>query len=200
MTIVLGLTGGIATGKSTADHFFKQKGIPIIDADQITHDLYQVGKSAWKKIKDQFGREYLNSDQTINRKKLGQLDFNDQNELELLNKITHPLVHEEIDRQIKQEISKKSRLVILDIPLLFESHAEKMCDQVLVITLPEDMQITRLMERNNLTKEQAIARIHSQMPLSEKEAKATYVISNSGTVNDLYEKLDNLLNKIEAEV
>ena len=200
MTIVLGLTGGIATGKSTADHFFKQKGIPIIDADQITHDLYQVGKSAWKKIKDQFGREYLNSDQTINRKKLGQLVFNDQNELELLNKITHPLVHEEIDRQIKQEISKKSRLVILDIPLLFESHAEKMCDQVLVITLPEDMQITRLMERNNLTKEQAIARIHSQMPLSEKEAKATYVISNSGTVNDLYEKLDNLLNKIEAEV
>ncbi|MBD5431488.1 MAG: dephospho-CoA kinase [Lactobacillus sp.] len=200
MTIVLGLTGGIATGKSTADHFFKQKGIPIIDADQITHDLYQVGKSAWKKIKDQFGREYLNSDQTINRKKLGQLVFNDQNELELLNKITHPLVHEEINRQIKQEISKKSRLVILDIPLLFESHAEKMCDQVLVITLPEKMQITRLMERNNLTKEQAIARIHSQMPLSEKEAKATYVISNSGTVNDLCEKLDNLLNKIEAEV
>lgn len=200
MTLILGLTGGIATGKSTADHFFKQKGIPIIDADQIAHDLYQVGKPAWKEIKDQFGREYLNSDQTINRKKLGQLVFNDQNELELLNKITHPLVHEEINRQIKQEISKKSRLVILDIPLLFESHAEKMCDQVLVITLPEKMQITRLMERNNLTKEQAIARIHSQMPLSEKEAKATYVISNSGTVNDLCEKLDNLLNKIEAEV
>ena len=200
MTLILGLTGGIATGKSTADHIFKQKGIPIIDADQIAHDLYQVGKPAWKKIKDQFGREYLNPDQTINRKKLGQLVFNDQNELELLNKITHPLVHEEINRQIKQEISKKSRLVILDIPLLFESHAEKMCDQVLVITLPEKMQITRLMERNNLTKEQAIARIHSQMPLSEKEAKATYVISNSGTVNDLCEKLDNLLNKIEAEV
>ncbi|WP_251716948.1 dephospho-CoA kinase [Lactobacillus agrestimuris] len=200
MTLILGLTGGIATGKSTADHFLKQKGIPIIDADQIAHDLYQVGKPAWKEIKDQFGREYLNSDQTINRKKLGQLVFNDQNELELLNKITHPLVHEEINRQIKQEISKKSRLVILDIPLLFESHAEKMCDQVLVITLPEKMQITRLMERNNLTKEQAIARIHSQMPLSEKEVKATYVISNSGTVNDLYEKLDNLLNKIEAEV
>lgn len=200
MTLVLGLTGGIATGKSTADKFFEKKKIPVVDADKIAHRIYDIGKPAWKEIKNKFGDEYLNSDQTINRKKLGQLVFTNKDKLALLNAITHPIILEEIQMQINSYKDKFVPLIIVDMPVLFESGAQKYCDQTLVITLPQNMQIERLMARNSLTKQEAIDRIHSQMPLSEKEAKATYVVSNIGTKKDLENKLEKLLLEIEAEV
>ncbi|GAA3626858.1 dephospho-CoA kinase [Lactobacillus hamsteri] len=200
MTLVLGLTGGIATGKSTADEFFEKKKIPVIDADKIAHGIYDIGKPAWKKIRDEFGEEYLNSDQTVNRKKLGQLVFTNKSKLMLLNEITHPLILEEIQAQINIYKIKAASLIIVDMPVLFESGAQKYCDQTLVITIPQNVQIERLMARNSLTKQEAIDRIHSQMPLSEKEAKATYVVSNIGTKKDLENKLEKLLLEIEAEV
>lgn len=199
MTLVIGLTGGIATGKSTADQYFKQQGLPVIDADAIAHNIMDKGKPAWQKVIDTFGKEYLNDDQTINRKKLGELVFNNKAALEKLNEITHPLIHEDILKQIKK-YSKNNKIVIVDVPLLFETNMEKMYDQTIVITLPEDLQIQRLMQRNSLSKKAALNRIYSQMSLKEKEAKATYVVANTGTISELENKLDKLLLRIKAEV
>ena len=199
MTLVLGLTGGIATGKSTADKFFEEKNIPIVDCDEIAHNIMNVNKPAWKDIKEVFGEKYLNEDQTINRKKLGKLVFNDPTKMKILNEITHPRIFQEMESQIAQYKSEGYSLIIVDAPVLFESHSEKYYDKTLVISLPQDLQIKRLMARNNLTKEEALSRINSQMSLKEKEARATYVIENTGYVEDLYKKLNELLTKIKYE-
>lgn len=199
MTLVLGLTGGIATGKSTADKFFEEKNIPIVDCDEIAHNIMNVNKPAWEDIKEIFGDEYLNEDQTINRKKLGKLVFNDPTKMKILNEITHPRIFQEMESQIAQYKSEDYSLIIVDAPVLFESHSEKYYDETLVISLPQDLQIKRLMARNNLTKEEALSRINSQMSLKEKEARATYVIENTGSVEDLYKKLNELLTKIKYE-
>ncbi|KAI4310122.1 dephospho-CoA kinase [Lactobacillus intestinalis] len=199
MTLVLGLTGGIATGKSTADKFFEEKNIPIVDCDEIAHNIMNVNKPAWKDIKEVFGEKYLNEDQTINRKKLGKLVFNDPTKMKILNEITHPRIFQEMESQIAQYKSEGYSLIIVDAPVLFESHSEKYYDKTLVISLPQDLQIKRLMARNNLTKEEALSRINSQMSLKEKEARATYVIENTGSVEDLYKKLNELLTKIKYE-
>lgn len=199
MTLVLGLTGGIATGKSTADKFFEEKNIPIVDCDEIAHNIMNVNQPAWKDIKEVFGEKYLNEDQTINRKKLGKLVFNDPTKMKILNEITHPRIFQEMESQIAQYKSEGYSLIIVDAPVLFESHSEKYYDKTLVISLPQDLQIKRLMARNNLTKEEALSRINSQMSLKEKEARATYVIENTGSVEDLYKKLNELLTKIKYE-
>ena len=199
MTLVLGLSGGIATGKSTADKFFEEKNIPIVDCDEIAHNIMNVNKPAWKDIKEVFGEKYLNEDQTINRKKLGKLVFNDPTKMKILNEITHPRIFQEMESQIAQYKSEGYSLIIVDAPVLFESHSEKYYDKTLVISLPQDLQIKRLMARNNLTKEEALSRINSQMSLKEKEARATYVIENTGSVEDLYKKLNELLTKIKYE-
>ncbi|TSO26600.1 dephospho-CoA kinase [Lactobacillus sp. LL6] len=196
MTKVLGLTGGIATGKSTADEFFKKQNIPIIDSDKIAHDILNIGKPAYKEVKSIFGSEYLNADQTINRKKLGHLVFSDPKELKKLNDITHPLIYQEIQEKIQVEKSKNTPLVIVDAPVLFESNGQNYCDATLVITLPLDVQLKRLMARNNLTKAEAMNRINSQMPLIQKEKLATYVVDNTGTIKELENKLEKVLIKM----
>lgn len=200
MTLVLGLTGGIATGKSTADEFFKKKNIPIIDSDKIAHNIMNVGKPAWKQVKIIFGQNYLNQDQTVNRKKLGELVFNNSAELKKLNDITHPLIYQEIQEKIKVEKDKGTPLVIVDAPILFETGGQSYCDKTLVISLPKDLQIKRLMERNNLTRDEALSRIKSQMPLDQKEKLATYVVDNAGTIEELESKLEQLLKEINYEV
>ncbi|CCI85803.1 dephospho-CoA kinase [Lactobacillus pasteurii DSM 23907 = CRBIP 24.76] len=197
MTIVLGLTGGIATGKSTADEFFRKQNIPIIDADQISREILNIGKPAWEQVKQQFGLEFFNADQTVNRRKLGQYVFSHKSELEKLNQITHPLIHEEIVEQIQSAKQKNLPLIILDAPVLFETGGEKDCDQVLVIALPEQEQLKRLMKRNNYDEKEAMDRIRSQMPLAQKIAKANYVVENTGTIIELEDKLAEVLRKIE---
>ncbi|BAQ56929.1 dephospho-CoA kinase [Lactobacillus acetotolerans] len=199
MTFVLGLTGGIATGKSAADAFFKSKEIPVIDSDVIAHNILNVGQPGWKKVKEHFGSAYLNPDQTVNRRKLGQLVFAHPEQLKILNNITHPLVYQEIQKGISYNREHRIPVVVVDVPLLFESSPKKYYDSILVIALPEKLQVERLMKRNNLTKRQALARIHSQMPLSEKVAKADYVVANTGTIEELRDKLELLLKKIERE-
>lgn len=199
MTLVLGLTGGIATGKSTADAFFKHNGLAIIDADEIAHSIMNQGQPGYRAVVKQFGLNYLNHDNSINRKKLGDLIFNNKAELKHLNEITHPLIKKEMLNQLKAA-KKKYKIVVLDVPLLFESQCDYLCDQILVITLPEKIQIERLIKRNNLTRIAAIKRIKSQMPLSEKVAMATYVIANTGTIKELEDKLKKVLLKIQQEV
>lgn len=199
MTYVLALTGGIATGKSTADQFFEKKNIPIIDCDKIAHDLMKPQNASWRAIRDAFGTDYLNDDQTINRKKLGQLVFSDQTALNKLNQLTHPLIFDKTVQKIKKY--QDEDVVILDAPVYFESGWDKknITDGILVITLPEAMQIDRLKQRNNLTDEEAKMRIQSQMPLNKKAQMADFVVANTGTIKELENKLEQLLLKIKEE-
>ena len=199
MTYVLALTGGIATGKSTADQFFKDKNIPVIDCDQIAHDLMKPQNASWKAIKENFGTAYLNKNQTINRKKLGQLVFSDQKALKQLNQLTHPLIFAKTVQKIQNYQTQK--LVILDAPVYFESrmNKKKLANGVLVITLPQEVQLARLKKRNGLTDKEAKMRINSQMPLAKKAAMADFVIENTGTIKELENKLEQLLLKIKEE-
>ena len=196
MTYFLGLTGGIASGKSTADEFFKKKKIPIIDSDLIAHKIMEIGQNGYKAVVDYFGTDILNDDQTINRRKLGGIVFNDKAKLKKLNELTHPLVHQEIKQQMARYRANQEKLVVIDVPLLFESGFESLCNGVLVISITPELQIERLMNRNAFTKKEAIARINNQMPLSEKEKRATYVVANTGTIDDLEKKLSDLLQEI----
>ncbi len=196
MTYFLGLTGGIASGKSTADEFFKKKKIPIIDSDLIAHKIMEIGQNGYKAVVDYFGTDILNDDQTINRRKFGGIVFNDKAKLKKLNELTHPLVHQEIKQQMARYRANQEKLVVIDVPLLFESGFESLCNGVLVISITPELQIERLMKRNAFTKKEAIARINNQMPLSEKEKRATYVVANTGTIDDLEKKLSDLLQEI----
>ena len=196
MTYFLGLTGGIASGKSTADEFFKKKIIPIIDSDLIAHKIMEIGQNGYKAVVDYFGTDILNDDQTINRRKLGGIVFNDKAKLKKLNELTHPLVHQEIKQQMARYRANQEKLVVIDVPLLFESGFESLCDGVLVISISPELQLKRLMKRNNFTEKEALSRINNQMPLSEKEKRATYVVANTGTINDLEKRLSDLLQKI----
>ncbi len=196
MTYFLGLTGGIASGKSTADEFFKKKKIPIIDSDLIAHKIMEIGQNGYKAVVDYFGTDILNDDQMINRRKLGGIVFNDKAKLKKLNELTHPLVHQEIKQQMARYRANQEKLVVIDVPLLFESGFESLCNGVLVISITPELQIERLMKRNAFTKKEAIARINNQMPLSEKEKRATYVVANTGTIDDLEKKLSDLLQEI----
>ncbi len=196
MTYFLGLTGGIASGKSTADEFFKKKKIPIIDSDLIAHKIMEIGQNGYKAVVDYFGTDILNDDQTINRRKLGGIVFNDKAKLKKLNELTHPLVHQEIKQQMARYRANQEKLVVIDVPLLFESGFESLCNGVLVISITPELQIERLMKRNAFTKKEAIARINNKMPLSEKEKRATYVVANTGTIDDLEKKLSDLLQEI----
>lgn len=196
MTYFLGLTGGIATGKSTADEFFKKKNIPIVDSDQIAHELMAKDQASYQAIVGHFGNEILAADGEIDRKKLGSIVFNDKNQLKRLNELTHPLILNNMEEKITQYQAQGVPLVILDIPLLFEDDLSHYCDATLLVTAPPQLELSRLMARNNLSKEDAQKRIASQMPLSEKEKLADYVIENAGTVNDLENKLSSLLEEI----
>ena len=199
MTKILGLTGGIASGKSTADVFFREKQIPVIDCDQIAHDILNNGEKGYELVLKQFGKSILKSDQTINRSALGQIVFDDEKQLKTLNRITHPLIFQEIQAKIALNNPSKNSLVVVDAPVLFEANGQKYCDFTLLIAIPESLQMKRLMLRDRLSKGAALKRIRSQMPLSQKEKLADFVINNTGTKQDLKSKLEQLLLEIKGE-
>ena len=199
MTTILGLTGGIASGKSTADIFFKEKHIPVIDCDQIAHDILNVGNKGYELVTKQFGAQIINEDQSINRAVLGQIVFSDAKQLDILNKITHPLIFQEIQAKIALNKVAERPLIIVDAPVLFEANGQKYCDCTLLIAIPESLQLKRLMLRDHLSKDAALKRIRSQMPLSQKEKLADFVINNDGTKQDLKYQLEQLLLKIKEE-
>ena len=179
---VVGLTGGIATGKSTVSALLRKAGAVIIDADRIARKVVKKGQPAYREIAQNFGKTILLPDGEINRSVLGDIIFNDPQKKQLLNRIVHPHVRKEQDRQLKH-IQKKDpdAIVILDIPLLIESQMQKDLSEVIVVYTPEHIQIKRLMQRDGISKADSLARVRSQMPIEEKKEKATIVIDNSGT-------------------
>lgn len=182
MTYILGLTGGIATGKSTVSHIFKNSNVPVIDADIIARQVVEPKSETLKMIINKFGEKYLMENGTLNRKKLGKLVFNDGVALEKLNGVTHPAIRKEILAQIQSYRKSGSPLIVLDMPLLFEENYQTICDAVMVVFVPEITQLKRLINRDGLTSDEAQLRIKAQWPIQNKKDLADFVIDNSTTV------------------
>ena len=197
MATILGLTGGIASGKSTVAAMLKSLGIVIIDADIIAREVVEVGEDAYFKIVGAFGRSILHEDRTINRQKLGEVIFNNEQKRKILNSIVHPAVREKMNRLKTEYIEKGEKIIVLDIPLLFESKQTHLVEKVILVYVDRDVQLKRLMERNGLSMEEAEARINSQMPLSEKISLADAVINNNGTIEETKAQLLAVLKKWE---
>jgi len=187
--IAAGLTGGIATGKSTVAAFFRSAGAIIIDADAIAHKVVRKGCPAWQDIVTHFGRQALLSDGELNRKYIGAIIFNNSSERRILNDIIHPYVFQEIDAR-QEEIARQipHAVVISDIPLLMETGADRDMAEVIVVYAPEQLQIQRLIKRDSLSEAEAISRIRAQMPIETKKRRAGLVIDNSKSLSDTREQ------------
>lgn len=195
--MILGLTGGIATGKSTVSKLFAKEGITVLDSDLIAHDLMKKDREAYKKIVSHFKEDILDEEKEIDRRKLSKIVFNNYDELKHLNRIVHPLVRKFILSYIRKS---EEKLIVLDVPLLFEAKFDEICDKILVVSCSYEKQIKRIMERNNITEKEAILRINSQMPLNKKISKASFVIDNSYTLSDLEKEFSKLYALIKEMI
>lgn len=198
MTLTIGLTGGIATGKSTVSSMIANFDIPIIDADKIAREVVEPGRTAYKEIIQKFGSDILKKDKTLNREKLGEIIFSHKEKRKQLNNIVHPAVRKEMLKQRDYFVSLGIKSVVLDIPLLFESNLMNYVEKTIVVYIPEQLQLKRLMIRDNLTKSEAFKRIRSQIPTSDKIKLADAVIDNSQTKEKTLEQLVNILNNWKA--
>jgi dephospho-CoA kinase len=184
--ILVGLTGGLATGKSTVARLFRDCGAHVIDADDLARQVVQPGKPAWKEIVRTFGRQVLRSDRTLDRSALARLVFGSRAKLNRLNAIVHPRVAREQAR-LTREIAGKDRhaVIVYDVPLLFEAGVHKRMDKTIVVTADRGTQIARLTKRNGFTRAEALRRIRAQMPLAKKVGMADYVLDGTLTLTDL---------------
>jgi dephospho-CoA kinase len=183
--LIAGLTGGIASGKSTVSAILEEAGAIIVDADRIARVVVQKGRPAWQQIVNVFGTAILLPDGEINRILLGDIIFNDPDQQRVLNSIVHPCVFSETAARLAEiEQQAPGSIVILDVPLLIESGMDTGLSEVIVVYVPESIQIQRLIKRDVLTPAQALARIRSQMPIEEKKKRATIVIDNSGSLEN----------------
>ncbi|MBB3129162.1 dephospho-CoA kinase [Paenibacillus rhizosphaerae] len=192
----IGLTGGIATGKSTVSALLVSKGALLVDADVIAREVMLPGHPVLAAAVEHFGQAILLPDGTLDRRRLGDIVFHDPAERKALNEITHPAIRQEIREQMQTfEREHPDRLVVVDIPLLFESGLEAMFEQVLLVYAPFEVQVERLMERNRLTRDEAVARIRSQMDIEEKKKRADAVIDNSGQPSETERQVDEFWNR-----
>jgi len=188
---VIGLTGGIASGKSTVANYLKENGFAVIDADIAARQAVEKGTEGLRKVAETFPG-VLNEDGTLNRKALGTIIFNDKAQRDSLNKIVHPIVRRLMDEEKAAALSE-GKVVVMDIPLLYENELEHTVDEVWVVYVSYDIQKMRLMKRNELSESEADARINSQMSMDEKRNKADIVIDNCHDLDTLYKRLEALI-------
>ena len=197
---IAGLTGGIATGKSTVAGFLAQAGATIIDADEIAHSVVRKGQSAWEKIVEHFTEAVLLPDGEINRVLLGDIIFKDAEQKNILNSIVHPEVFREMARQIDEAAARPGTLIILDVPLLIESGMHSSMAEVILVYVPQAVQLRRLMERDGLNEADARARIDSQMPIEDKRAHASIIIDNSADLDATREQSIEVYRRLKGKV
>ncbi|MBF0754036.1 MULTISPECIES: dephospho-CoA kinase [Jeotgalicoccus] len=193
---IIGLTGGIASGKTTVSDYLKKRGYVVLDADAYSKKTTAKNGPAIPAIIEAFGADIVSESGELDRKKLGSIIFNDADKRRELNEIVHPLIREMMNADEEKYIQKGH--VFLDIPLLFENGLNERCDLVVTVFVDRDTQIKRLTARNDLTVEEAEARINSQMPLTEKVQKSDFRLDNNGTVEMLYEQIDRFTEDLES--
>lgn len=189
---VIGLTGGIASGKSTVAKYLADNGFIIVDADIASRKAVEAGSSGLEEIRTVFGDGVIQEDGTLNRKALGEIIFQDKYQREKLNAIVHPRVRDIMEAE-KEAGLALDKPVVMDIPLLFENRLESTVDEVWVVYVPKEVQIERLMARNQLSLKEAESRVSSQLSIEEKKQKADKVIDNSGSLQSLYQQLELLI-------
>lgn len=189
---IIGLTGGIASGKSTVSAYLRTKGATVIDADALTHELLAPGGALHRAYVGHFGRQFLRADGTLDSRAIGAVVFNDPAEKKWLDGVAHPLIKSAVECAIEAARSRGVKAIILDVPLLFESGWDKMCSRTCLVYVGKKLQLERLMARNGYTEAEAVARIGAQLPLCAKRALADYIIENDGELATTYSQVDAL--------
>ncbi|HDG4939119.1 TPA: dephospho-CoA kinase [Staphylococcus aureus] len=194
MPKVIGLTGGIASGKSTVSELLSVFGFKVVDADKAAREAVKKGSKGLAQVREVFGDEAIDENGEMNRRYMGDLVFNHPEKRLELNAIIHPIVRDIMEEE-KQEYLKQGYNVIMDVPLLFENELENTVDEVWVVYTSESIQMDRLMQRNNLSLEDAKARVYSQISIDKKSRMADHVIDNLGDKLELKQNLERLLEE-----
>jgi dephospho-CoA kinase len=194
----VGLTGGVACGKSTVARMLAEKGALLIDFDELAHAVEEPEGPVWREIVRHFGRDILAADGAIDRRKLGAIVFGDREKLELLNRLVHPAIFTEWQRRIAEiSAAHPDAVVLSDIPLLIEAGLKPMVDLVLLVYLPPEEQIARLMARNGYHREEAERRLASQMPIEAKLSSADMVVRNDGSPEETRRAVDEVWEELQ---
>jgi len=199
--LIVGLTGGVASGKTAVSQVLKEEGAYIIDADQIARELVQPHKPAWNEVIRAFGKEILQEDGFIHRKKLADKVFADPKKRKLLNQILHPRIKEEMDRRTKEIGQKDSEaIVVIDAPLIVELGDHREMDKLIVVASTQTQQIERLKERDGIGPEEALRILSSQMPVEEKVNLADFVIRNEGSLEETKKRAKEVFKELRKVV
>ncbi|MBS4537200.1 dephospho-CoA kinase [Clostridium sp. D2Q-11] len=198
---LIGLTGGIATGKSTVSKIIREKGYPVIDADSVAREVVEINKPAYKDIVETFGTEVLKEDKSIDREMLGDIIFKDQEYRSKLNSIVHPRVYQRIKEYINEFENKGYELIFIDIPLLIEVKDKIKkegiyFDEIWLIYADEETQLKRLIERDKFDREEATIRINSQIPIDEKRKYCDTIIDNTNDIKDTIKQVENEIRRV----
>jgi dephospho-CoA kinase len=198
MAKIIGLTGGIATGKSTVSDMFKEHGIPVIDTDEIAYDMLKKGTTSYDEVVTLFSEMVLHANGDINRKLLGKAIFNDDDLRIKLNNIIHPKIKSVTLSEVKKYEELGATIIVIDVPLLFETDFIELVDKSIVVYTTPEKQIERLIERDSIEKEYALIKIESQIPIRDKVKLADYVINNSESILTTKKEFNKIIEKLEV--
>ena len=193
----IGLTGGIASGKSTVSRVLRWRGFPVVDADQLARDVVAVGSDGYRQVLQVFGPGIIGKNHELDRKKIGAVVFNDREKLDALEAILHPLIR---DLAVKKRAELESQgfdIGFYDVPLLFEKKMESLFDSIVVVACQPEAQLLRMVTRDGLTEDAALARLNSQIPIGEKVQRASEVILNNGSLKDLEGAIDRYIERLQ---
>ena len=197
---IVGLTGGISSGKSSVSSYLKQLKIPVIDADEVARKVVEPNSQGAIEIRKAFGSAVFEEDGSLNRKKLGALIFSNAENRQKLDDLLQPLIKIMILDEIEEHRQKGENMIVLDLPLLFEKQYEELCEEIIVVYIPKELQLERLMRRNQYTKQEALSRIDSQLSIEEKRKRATVLLDNQGTIQQLYQQVEQWLVETKNDI
>ena len=197
--MIIGITGSIGTGKSTVSNYLISKGYSVVDADKISKGAYNIGSNGYKAILEVFGVEILNSNGEVDRKKIKKIVFDNSNMLQRLNMAIHPIIINEIEKEI-EILLESQNVVFLDAPLLIETELHKKVNKIIVVICDKNEQINRIIKRDKITADMAISIINSQMSIDEKLKFADYIVYNNSTIENLYSQVDEIILEIKQEI
>ncbi len=197
---IVGLTGGISSGKSTVSSYLKQLKIPVIDADEVARKVVEPNSQGAIEIRKTFGSDVFEEDGSLNRQRLGALIFSNAENRQKLDDLLQPLIKITILNEIEEYRQKGENMIVLDLPLLFEKQYEELCEEIIVVYIPKELQLERLMRRNQYTKQEALSRIDSQLSIEEKRKRATVLLDNQGTIQQLYHQVEQWLVETKNDI
>lgn len=196
---IIGITGGIGSGKSAVCRMIRERGFPVVDLDKLAHEIIEPGKPAYGKIVSRFGKDILDPDQRIERRRLGAVVFSDAGARKDLENITHPEISRVLLEKIEEYRAAGNRLLFLEIPLLFETGMDSWIRPVITVKCPQEVCLRRLSERDGFSASESQARMQAQMDPEEKARRAEFVIDNSGGLDQTRAQLDKLINELRKE-